>query len=108
MQAGRGAKLRLGLAPIAYSPKKKRRRYRRRRFSSGGYCQDTEGFGEMASGAELPAIRPAQKSISVSPLLSRSASPSYQAHTRNPAGAPRRSPEPARRGINRLDVGRPV
>src|SRR6516165_9702741 len=60
---------------------------------SGGYCQHTEGFGEMAE--ELSPL-----AVALSELELRSP---------HPAGAPRRPPEPACRGEPsiHLDTGRP-
>ena len=75
---------------------------------SGGYCQHTEGFGEMAQGEE-PLAKPAGAEMdSVSPLIAVALSePELRSSHPHPAGAPRLPPEPARRGIDRLDVGRP-
>ena len=59
----------------------------------------------LRSGTAGPS-RPAQKWISVSPLNCCRAQRTRVTKLA-PAGAPRCPPEPARRGINRLDVGRP-
>lgn len=57
---------------------------------SGGYCQHTEGFGEMAQGAEpLAKLAGAEMKIPfLLLLLSRSANPSYEARTRIPPAPP--------------------
>jgi hypothetical protein len=57
---------------------------------SGGYCQHTEGFGEMAQGAE-PLAKPAgAERNSVSPLIAVALSePELRSSHPHPAGAPR-------------------
>jgi hypothetical protein len=62
----------------------------------------------MAQGEE-PLAKPAGAEMnSVSPLIAVALSePELRSSHPHPAGAPRFPPEPARRGIDRLDVGRP-
>src|SRR5262249_25761669 len=72
---------------------------------SGGYCQHTEGFGEMAE--ERNRWRASQRHIELSPLAVAHSDPELRRP--HPAGAPRRPPEPACRGelSIHLDAGRP-
>ena len=56
---------------------------------SGGYCQHTEGFGEMAEEENCWRVGQQISNIQFLPfLLSRSASPSYEARTRIPPAPP--------------------
>ena len=56
---------------------------------SGGYCQHTEGFGEMAEEENRWRVGQQISNIQFLPfLLSRSASPSYEARTRIPPAPP--------------------
>jgi hypothetical protein len=56
---------------------------------SGGYCQHTEGFGEMAEEENRRRVGQQISNIQFLPfLLSRSASPSYEARTRIPPAPP--------------------
>jgi len=56
---------------------------------SGGYCQHTEGFGEMAEEENRWRVCQQISNIQFLPfLLSRSASPSYEARTRIPPAPP--------------------
>src|SRR5262249_52622949 len=72
---------------------------------SGGYCQHTEGFGEMAE--ETNRRRASQRQIELSPLAV--ALSELKLRSPHPAGAPPRPPEPACRGEPsiHLDAGRP-
>jgi hypothetical protein len=62
----------------------------------------------MAQGEEPLAKSAGAEMNSVSPLIAVALSePELRSSHPHPAGAPRSPPEPARRGIDRLDVGRP-
>jgi hypothetical protein len=76
---------------------------------SGGYCQHTEGFGEMAE--KRNRWRASQRKIECPFLLIAVALSELELQSSHPhpAGAPRRPPEPACRGrlSIHLDAGRP-
>jgi hypothetical protein len=75
---------------------------------SGGYCQHTEGFGEMAEEENRWHAGQQVSNVQFLPFAVALSEPELRSSHPHPAGAPRCPPEPACRGglSISLDAGR--